>query len=156
MVVKVQPSEEISSAQCPNGIKIHWEFISPGDISSQNTGVMEYFKMGLGRRGGAEALQPNNFQFQEWPKIAPCSNTRSKNASEYISANVMLKILWCWGQTIFHLLPWTLQTISKIIYFWRKVGFSFLGQLLPTLSKMKTEKICQDFQKRYLRKHCST
>ena len=40
VVLKVQPSEEMSSDQCPNVIKIHWELISPGDISSQNTGVM--------------------------------------------------------------------------------------------------------------------
>ena len=55
--------------------------------------------------------------------------------------------------TIFRLLTLTLQII-EIVYFWCKFVFSFLGQLLPPWSKLRTGKICTNFQS-YLRKPCS-
>ena len=45
--------------------KIHWELIFPSDISSQNTGVMEYFEMGWG--AGDWSFLPNFF-FGQWAK----------------------------------------------------------------------------------------
>ena len=50
MVLKVQPSEEIAQKvlivqMSIRSMEIFGELISPGDISSQNTGVMDYFEL---------------------------------------------------------------------------------------------------------------
>ena len=66
-----------------------------------------------------------------------------QNASQQMSD---FKFSWCLGQTIFHFLTPTLQTVD-FLFSLCKIVFSFQEQLLPQFCKMRICSISKNFQK---------